>query len=187
MKTQKNKSTTKKPLLVVFLVLLLVIGAGVAFAYSKNLWPFSKISVDRSTTTTPRITDTQNQSSQKSEQSTPPVPEDPSKKSPEQHEGDNPNSAASIWGVINYSQVINNTLSIRVTIDQHLSSGNCTLRLSKGSTTVTQQAEIVTNPSSSTCKGFDIPVSQLEKGEWNIDVNVTADNKSGTITGTVSL
>lgn len=109
------------------------------------------------------------------------------KDTPKQYEGDLPNSKSSITGVINYKSVIDGVLQIRVTIDQSISSGTCTLKLSRVSSdmVVTRQANTVSNPSSSTCEGFSVPVSELGQGEWDISVNVEGDSKTGVIKDTV--
>lgn len=45
--------------------------------------------------------------------------------------------------------------------------GTCTLTLSKGGQVVTKTAEVQALASTSTCKGFDIPTSELSPGTWS--------------------
>lgn len=188
MKIQKNKPTNKKkPIIIILIALVVVFTAGLVFSYSQNWLPFKK----NATTDTSNI-DKEDSTSLKSESnnkdlSPPTTPEDPTKKTPTQHDGDNPNNSDGLWGVVNYSQVVDGVLSIRVTIDQQLTSGVCSLHLTNGTRTITKEVAIAANPSSSTCKGFDIPSSELEKGVWNIRVNIDSDGKQGTITGTTSI
>lgn len=91
-------------------------------------------------------------------------------------------------GVVNFKQVSQGALNIRVTIDQHISSGSCTLSLTNSSgKTVTRTADVIANPSSATCKGFTVPVSELSSGKWNIMVSITNSSQSGQIQDSVSI
>ncbi len=67
--------------------------------------------------------------------------------------------------------------SLISTIDN---SGTCTLTLTKGSTKVVKEVGVQALPSSSTCKGFTIPVSELSTGKWQL--TLTFENAS--LTGT---
>lgn len=98
------------------------------------------------------------------------------------------NNSNQLSGVVNFKQVSQGVLNIRVTIDQHISSGSCTLSLTNSSgKTVTRTADVVTNPSSATCKGFTVPVSELSSGKWNITVSITNGNQNGQIKDSVSI
>jgi hypothetical protein len=57
-------------------------------------------------------------------------------------------------------------LQVRTLISAIASSGNCTLSLTKDGMTISRTSEIQSLPSSSTCKGFDIPEAELTKGTW---------------------
>lgn len=102
---------------------------------------------------------------------------------------DKPNTSETLSGTINYKSVVGETLSVRATIYQIIDTGTCSLTLTRTSDnkTVSKTAEVAQNPSSSTCKGFDIPVSELGSGQWNIKVVVTDGGKTGEITDEVSL
>lgn len=108
---------------------------------------------------------------------------------PTQYEGENPNISETLTGSINYKSVIDNKLVVRVTINQLLSSGSCTLRLARSSDQkiVTKQAAIIPNPSSATCEGFDVPVSELGSGQWSIEINITSSDRTGTLKEEVTL
>lgn len=73
-------------------------------------------------------------------------------------------------------------LQIRTMIEEILSSGQCNLTLTDGSKNVTKSAAVYPTASISTCQGFDIPVSELSNGTWNITVNVTSGDRSGQAT-----
>lgn len=92
--------------------------------------------------------------------------------------------ANQITGVVNYAQVNEGNLVVRVTIDQTISQGTCVLALISQSNgaTVTKTASVITNPTSSSCKGFSVPTAELSPGKWNIAVKITSGSKSGTLT-----
>ena len=103
------------------------------------------------------------------------------------YEGGNVNNNETLSGVINYSAVAGSNLIVRTTINQTLGSGTCQLVISNGVKSVTKSAEIAPNPSSSTCKGFDIPVSELGSGNWDISIKVTSGARTGTLTGRATI
>ncbi len=112
-------------------------------------------------------------------------PENPKKQVPKQYEGqgddeDSNTNTDQITGFINSKEVSNGNFSIRLTINQLLGSGTCTLTMTNQKT-VTKTAEIVQNPSSSSCKGFDVPVGELGPGEWSIKINIKSGDKTGVI------
>lgn len=74
------------------------------------------------------------------------------------------------------------TVQIRSLISQII-TGTCTLTVSRGDITKTYNANTQADASSSTCKGFDVPVSDLQPGNWSIKLAVSsADNKKGETT-----
>lgn len=114
--------------------------------------------------------------------------EEKNPQTPAQYEGENPNTSEEITGFINYTAIDGDHLSIRLTLNQYLTSGTCTLKMSLGDLTIEQSAPIFADPSTSSCQGFDVPLSDLTaSGTWQISVKVSADNKTGTIIGDYSL
>jgi len=73
-------------------------------------------------------------------------------------------------------------LQIRVMIEDVLSSGQCNLALTDGNKNVTKSAAVYASASVSTCQGFDVPVSELSNGTWNITVNITSGDRTGQAT-----
>jgi cytoskeletal protein RodZ len=62
-------------------------------------------------------------------------------------------------------------LQIRALAEVVDSTGTCTLTLSKtGYTSIVKTSPVQALASSTTCQGFDIPVTNLAKGSWNIDL-----------------
>ena len=102
---------------------------------------------------------------------------------PIQNEGEDPNQLESLTGNLTTNRVSNGKLILRVNINQYLSTGICNLTLTSGSNTITKTANIVAVASTSTCEGFDVPVSELSSGAWQISINIQSGDKTGTITG----
>lgn len=64
------------------------------------------------------------------------------------------------------------TFQVRTLISAVVNDGTCTLTLQKaGYNTVTMTATTQALASTSTCKGFDIPTSQLAAGTWHLTVS----------------
>lgn len=187
-----QKKTNKKPLFIA-LALLIVIAIGV-FMYFWLSRPQDE-SVKTTQQSSQQKTSQKNTGSTKSQKeasgtnSTVATPETPEKEKDitPAYEGTNPNSAPSLTGVITYSAVAGGKLIIRTNINQSVSSGTCELTLSQNSKLVTKTSDIALNPSSSTCQGFDIPVTELGSGKWDISIKLSGDNKSGTLTGSVNI
>lgn len=115
-------------------------------------------------------------------------------KTPAQYEGANPNNSSNLTGIINYKSVVNNTLQIRTTINQYLDEGSCTLTLNgPNGQTYTNSVNIIANPSSSTCYGFDIPLDLIQadqdkrRGEWTINIHMTSGTRAGDLQDKITL
>lgn len=77
---------------------------------------------------------------------------------------------------------------IRVLISTVTSSGTCTLSLERtGYTTVTKTAGVQAGPSSTTCKGFDVSVSELSAGDWNARVVFKNASQSAEVSQIVTI
>jgi len=79
------------------------------------------------------------------------------------------------------------TIYLRFLIESKESTGSCKLTLSKnGSTSIEKTASpFQSGPTTSTCKGFDIPASSLSAGTWNIDLVFENDTIYGHTTGII--
>lgn len=108
-------------------------------------------------------------------------------KKPVQNDGIDPNQLPSITGAVNNKSIDrqHQILIIRVTIDQFLASaGKCELILTNQQQTLTEKADTVDNPSSTTCQGFDVPLQKLNSGKWLIKIKINSnDGKMGEIDG----
>lgn len=105
-----------------------------------------------------------------------------------QYEGESPNKSENLTGLITYADVVNDELVIRVNIDQFLQSGNCNLTMSRnGVTYYSQSVGIQESVTTSTCDGYKIPVSDLSKGDFQVEIDLESEGKSGKITGRVRI
>lgn len=109
------------------------------------------------------------------------------KELPQLYEGENTNASTGLTGAINSKSISGDYLVIRNTINQFVDSGTCELTLRSGNKTVNRSVEIIQNPSSSSCAGFDIPVSELSPGQWNLEIKVSSENKQMILTEVVNL
>ncbi|QQS17665.1 hypothetical protein IPL44_01315 [Candidatus Saccharibacteria bacterium] len=181
MRIQQKKSP-KKALLIAGIAVL-ILGGGV-YAYYATRPSDDKRSAETSNNDTPKTNDETDKTNDKT---TPTTLGEDGKDTPKQYEGDSPNTSNSLTGVINYKSVVDGNLTLRVTIDQSLTSGTCSLKLTSAGKTVTRSASIITNPSSSTCEGFSVPVSELSSGQWAIEITVTSGNRTGTFKDRVTI
>ena len=109
-------------------------------------------------------------------------------KTPEQYEGQDVNQLNKLTGTITYSEKSGDKYRIRVNINQFLKlPGTCKLTVTSASTIVhTQTVSIISNPSSGSCEGFDIPLSGIPSGDLNIKIEVNANQKTGLIEGRIT-
>ena len=106
-----------------------------------------------------------------------------------QYDGDDPNTAEELSGVVTYAGVTDGKLMIRVNIDQYLESGTCDLTLTRGGDSIYSSiASIIGGPSTATCEGFDVPVAGLGGGQVDINISIkSADGRQGSIRGEASI
>lgn len=102
-------------------------------------------------------------------------------KNHQNYEGENPNRKDELTGIITTARTSGDNFIVRISIDQFLSSGSCELILENNEKKYTEQVDIISDASSSTCEGFDIPVYKLENGTWNLTVNLSSGEKTGKI------
>lgn len=131
---------------------------------------------DKNTTTKPTTDNSESPSSTS-----------PDGKTPEKYDGNDPNLEESLTGSITAARISEDKLIIRVTIDQYLSNGTCSLIVTNGDRTLEKTASIAPIASTSSCEGFDIPTSELNNinDKISIKINIASGDKIGTITGEV--
>ena len=191
---RRRRPLLKRPLFVVFLIalLILVIFACIKFQPWRKLLPSHS---SPSTSLEDKTTAKSSESSSSSKQSTlEKSPENgdasnPDGKTPAAYEGANANSSESLTGVITYASISGSNLLIRTNIDQYLTSGTCDLALINGSNQITVSTNIIPEASTSTCEGFDLPLSSLSSfsGETQIRITLSSGDRSGVLSGVVNL
>lgn len=110
-------------------------------------------------------------------------------KTPKKYEGQDVNKLEKLTGAITYSAKTDDIYRIRVNIDQFLKlPGTCMLSVtSAGKVVYTDYVNIISNPSSGSCEGFNIPLTKLSPGEYDIKIEVNANQKTGIIEGKVTI
>jgi len=168
----------RKLKVIIPILIVLLLGSGIAYYYFNNSQQTQR--TERNENPAQNVND-DNDTSQPEDKT--PIQYSPSE------DNEAPTDNNTISGVITRKSSQNGTLVIRTTISELLSSGNCTLSITRSTDgkKVTRLAEIVQNPSSSSCKGFDIPTSELGKGEWTIFISISSEDKKGEIRDKVSL
>lgn len=105
-----------------------------------------------------------------------------------QYDGDDPNTAEQITGAITYIGVSNGYLRVRVNVDQYINGGSCNIVLLRGGAQIySDYANLNSSASTSTCEGFDIPVADLGTGYTQIRITLSSGEKTGAVTGEVTL
>lgn len=79
------------------------------------------------------------------------------------------------------------TLQIRTQISAVVSTGQCTITLSNTGQVITKTADVQALASTSTCKGFDIPVSELSTGSWQATLIYENDSLTGTASQVITI
>ena len=114
-------------------------------------------------------------------------------KTPVRYEGGNVQDSETLTGAINGISIAGDNLSIRVTINQYITDpdGRCELTLTSPSgATYNYWSELIQNPQSTSCYGWDIPLSDFGgsvSGHWTAKVVVNGDGRTGTLTSEVDL
>ena len=203
----RNQKKHRKIIIAVVVILVIITGAVGAWFLTKN---DNNVKQEKETTTTKddagdeSSTDTDEQddaaddasddtNQQTDNDST--ADNDPTNggKTPPRYEGGNIQDNETLTGAINGISVAGNNLSIRVTINQYISDpdGRCELTLTSPSgATYDYWSELVQNPQSTSCYGWDIPLSDLGgsvSGHWTVKVVVNGDGRTGTFTQEVDL
>jgi hypothetical protein len=82
----------------------------------------------------------------------------------------------------------NTTLQIRTLISAVVNSGSCILTFANNSgKNLTYTASIQPLSTTSTCKGFDIPTSDLSPGSWSITVAYNNDTLTGSASKNITI
>lgn len=172
-----KKSSTKKWLVSLTVVLFLA-AATTAGLYALKLGPFA----------TANQTSSNDDQTDKNGSDGSPVGEpgasDPSSNSAKNPDKtDDPAQSTNKDIQITAAYVNNDVLQVRTLIPKVTAEGNCTIQVaSSGQVVYSSSAGVQALSSSSTCKGFDVPLSSLGPGTWTITVTYTAAASTSTAT-----
>ena len=196
MKIQK-KQNKKNKVLILIAVILLSITSYSLISYKLNLWPFTQNQF--STVTEEQKTAGQdikkrslNDASNKSEKESSGQKSktlqgsDPSPEPTPSSNGKKPTVGVSITTTTVDKD--SNTLYIRSLIQTISSGGRCTLSMHNTSgQTYSNSVELQAGPSTSSCKGFNVPLSQLSPGKWTINIHYEDNNVTGDTEGEITI
>lgn len=117
------------------------------------------------------------------------APEQPLEKEPVvQYDGNDPNTNASLTGVVTYAGATANNIIIRVNIDQYIDGGTCKLNLSQnGAVVYTATSNLIADVTTATCDGFNLSRSVVGSGNFGISIELNSGDKSGIIGGELNL
>lgn len=173
-----QSNNTKRNLLITLGVVLLVGAVSVAAAYYFKVGPFTppvdssinlkKPSEDEIKAGADAKQQTVNADENKNQTGSDPAP------APQPIEN---SDKKSVHAEITAANQDESALHIRTLIQTVASSGTCSLTMTgPQNKTYTAKADIQPLPSSSTCKGFDIPLENLSAGAWTIRIDFSNDD-----------
>ncbi|MGE5327868.1 MAG: hypothetical protein ACM3KH_00885 [Thiobacillus sp.] len=95
--------------------------------------------------------------------------------------------SGSVDANITYVRQEDGLLKIGTIIDYVTNDGSCVLTLSNGQNSIQKTVNITALPSSSACNGFEVPVIELSKGDWDITIDIQASSKTAQLTQKVTV
>ena len=180
MKIEKNKR--KKWIIPVIVLAILLAGASAgAFYYMNRTQPVTDTSNDVPENARNKV----NLNSPTDEQQK--AGSDIKKESLENENKSENSPTQNIPIIISAANQNGNTLQIRSLIQSVLGSGTCTIELSRNDQKISKTSGVQAMSSSSTCQGFDIPVSELSPGTWTIHLTISSEGGAGSASRTVEI
>lgn len=176
-----KKSFSKKPFIITVVILLVVASGYGAYAAANTQWPFQASTSQNQaiTSSSSKTTDGSQKSSEVDSTKQPSGTTEDSPKTPAKNEGSSDLPKNQINVTITSISTHDGIVKVKSLINDIVSNGTCTLTFEKGDDIITKTSGIQPMPGSSTCKGFNIPVSELGKGTWQVKLSVTTDEKAG--------
>ena len=106
-------------------------------------------------------------------------------KTPAKYAGEDPNTYNELTGTITFAGISENKFVVSAAIDQYI-TGNCRFEINgPDGSTISADIDIMAGPSSSFCS-YSGPKPEAH-GKYNINIVLTNNNKTGTITGEVEI
>lgn len=172
----KQQSKTKKVLIACGVIILMLL-LGVTLAYYRGWWPFQPQTTQANPSNTvnyDKPTPEQTEAGKTIKEKVADQAKDDSNTAPK---------TSTVALDITAANKSSDTLLIRTLIQTITSSGTCSLTMSgPGGASYTATAGVQANASTSTCQGFNVPLSSLSEGKWKI----TIDFKDGDLAATAS-
>lgn len=172
-----QSNNTKRNILISIGVLVLLATIGIAAAYQYKVGPFmpnvdDSINLDKPSEDELKAGSDAKQRTVDSDENKNQTGSDPA---PEPQPIEN-SDKKSVHAEITAANQDESFLHVRTLIQTVASSGTCTLVMTgPQAKTYTATAAIQPLPSSSTCKGFDIPLDNLSPGAWTIKIDFNND------------
>lgn len=181
-KNKKNKNNTTAKIIGIILLVLLAFAGGFFIAQRFTGGNNNGSEPENNQAKTDKPTVIENNDNPQIDK---PEEVDEKDKTPAKYDGEDPNDLDTLTGTVTYSGMAGDKLIIRVSIDQYLGSGTCSLILGGYSA----MANISASASTSTCEGFDIPLSSISDLSSNTQftINLSSGDRTGVISGEVSL
>lgn len=180
----KRTKKYKKIIIISSIVAVIGVGGYSAFAATQSIWPFDSDKADNVDHSPP--SDEQRKAGEETSQRVKEDDEPADQENPKQNDGSEGGDVSDIAISITSAEQQNGQLQIR-TLIHSVQAGNCTLTLSSDARSITRSAETQSMASSSTCMGFDIPLSEIAAGEWTITIDYQGQDISGTATQIVQV
>ncbi len=182
-----TSASRKKKIVALIVVIILIAGAGLVYLAVAKKWFFAPAHQQKdgkSINYNPPTNEQKNATgsskngtdeSQGSDQS--PTPTQPTS-----------GGKASIGMTITAANQTNDTLLIRTLIQTISSNGTCTLSMvGPDGKAYAATAGVQANPSTSTCQGFNVPMSALAPGSWHITIDFEDSSTKTTASKDVTL
>lgn len=178
-----QKKSSKKPLVIIVSILAVaaIVAGWLYYAHHYQTWPFHSESKPESSQTSRKIDysppsddQTKNGAGVKGQIA------DGSK---DEGSATQPTTPQNTLGVTITSVQPGQTVYVRAMINSVMSSATCTLNMTgPNGKTYSATAPVQPMASSSTCQGFNIPMTNLTSGNWQITVTVTDGASTGSAT-----
>lgn len=164
-------------------IVVILVSSWFIFAYHHELWPFQP----QSDSVNPSNTVNYDQPTTEQTEAGKSIKEQVADQAKDD-DGSTAPTTSTVTLDITAANKTSDMLLVRTLIQTISSSGTCSLTMTgPGKMTYTATSAIQPNASSSTCQGFNIPLSNLGQGTWSITINFQGDGISGSATKEVTI
>lgn len=175
-KNINKKNNSLKAVLILVIILILLTGGAVFALNYHTLTPASKTTTPHDNNT-PKSTDTSNPQPSSSSEGV----DKSSLNDKSNPTSITPSALKNIDMTISAANQTANTYQVRTIINTVTNEGTCNLTMTQGSKIITKTSDIQAGPSNTTCRGFDIAMTELSSGIWNLSVGFQNTTYQGTV------